>query len=237
MKDGKHIDVYQTKLEKKNIDHMFEELALATITSKKYEKYIDYQSELNSLYQIIKKWVFIYYNNKNLAMIKKEELEQFNAILKKIKVELSKIDASKINKIELWYSELDKLWKLSHSDGQSLEIDNKEYIDTYEIIPNQVNISYMFKRLLLPTLISTDYELYKAHWNNYNKILEYIEKWIGIYYNSDSLTNISLDDLNDFEITLSELCYYCFRIDTRYIEEIDIWYGELLDLLKVSAIK
>ena len=50
MKDGKHIDVYQTKLEKKNIDHMFEELALATITSKKYEKYIDYQSELNSLY-------------------------------------------------------------------------------------------------------------------------------------------------------------------------------------------
>ena len=236
MKDGKHIDVYQTKLEKK-IDHMFKELALATITSKKYEKYIDYQSELNSLYQIIKKWVFIYYNNKNLAMIKKEELEQFNAILKKIKVELSKIDASKINKIELWYSELDKLWKLSHSDGQSLEIDNKEYIDTYEIIPNQVNISYMFKRLLLPTLISTDYELYKAHWNNYNKILEYIEKWIGIYYNSDSLTNISLDDLNDFEIILSELCYYCFRIDTRYIEEIDIWYGELLDLLKVSAIK
>ena len=168
-------------------------------------------------------------------MIKKEELEQFNAILKKIKVELSKIDASKINKIELWYSELDKLWKLSHSDGQSLEIDNKEYIDTYEIIPNQVNISYMFKRLLLPTLISTDYKLYKAHWNNYNKILEYIEKWIGIYYNSDSLTNISLDDLNDFEIILSELYYYCFRIDTRYIEEIDIWYGELLDLLKYSS--
>lgn len=236
--DGrKHIDVYKTVFNDDNIYHMFEDLTLAIIASKKYEKYIDYQSELNSLYQIIKKWVFTYYNNQNLAMIKKEELEQFDSILKKIKVELSKIDASKINKIELWYSELDKLWKLSHLNNQSLEIDNKEYIDVYEIIPNEENISYMFKRLLLPTLISTGYELYKDYWNDYNKILEYVENWIGIYYNTNNLTNIPKDELDDFDIILSELFYYCMGIDSRYIEEIDIWHNELLDLIKASISK
>lgn len=236
--DGrKHIDVYKTVFNDDNIYHMFEDLTLAIIASKKYEKYIDYQSELNSLYQIIKKWVFTYYNNQNLAMIKKEELEQFDSILKKIKVELSKIDASKINKIELWYSELDKLWKLSHSDNHGLEIDNKEYIDIYEIIPNEENISYMFKRLLLPTLISTGYELYKDYWNDYNKILEYVENWIGIYYNTNNLTNIPKDELDDFDIILSELFYYCMGIDSRYIEEIDIWHNELLDLIKASISK
>ena len=52
--------MYIKQNQRKNIDHMFEELALATITSKKYEKYIDYQSELNSLYQIIKKEFMIF---------------------------------------------------------------------------------------------------------------------------------------------------------------------------------
>ena len=109
--------------------------------------------------------------------------------------------------------------------------------NVYESIPTDKNIYYMFSRLLLPIIISTRYEPYKDYWENYEELLIVMKNIIGIYYNSKSLKEIDNSYLNKLDDLINELKINCLTIDTRYIEEIDIWHGEFLEMWKNSCLE
>ena len=115
-------------------------------------------------------------------------------------------------------------------------MNNNQYTFTYENEPNDKNIYYMFQRLILPTIISSKYKPYKKYWEDYNRLLSIFTKWIGIYYNGNSLKLINKDDFRETDSLITDLKFNCLEIETEYIEEIDIWYNEFLELWKKSEL-
>ncbi len=107
---------------------------------------------------------------------------------------------------------------------------NNKYTFTYENEPTDKNIYYMFQRLILPTIISTQYKPYKEYWEDYKKLLSLFTNWVNIYYNDNNLKLINEQDFNIAEDLITDLKFNCLKIETSYIEEIDIWYGEFLEL-------
>lgn len=234
MKNEKYIDIYETTLTAENVNYIFRHLLLFTVISKNYNKYQDFEKKYNDLYTILKKIISIYYQHKDLKKIEFSILENFKLTLDSIKNECIFIESSYVNNIIIWYDELIKMWEFANLNIEVNKYDIIKINEVYETIPQIENIQYMFQRLFLPIIISIDYEPYKDYQNDYTKLSNYVEKWINIYFNTNDLTNISSNDLDNFEDILAELGAYCLRIDTRYIEEIDIWFGELLELWKKS---
>lgn len=115
-------------------------------------------------------------------------------------------------------------------------MDNKGYTFTYETKLEGKNIYYMFQRLVLPIIISTQYIPYKGYWDDFEKLLVIIKKWIGIYCNTNDLSQIAPNELEDVGDIITNLKFNCLPIDTQYIEEIDIWYGEFLELWENSCL-
>ncbi len=114
-------------------------------------------------------------------------------------------------------------------------MNNNQYTFTYENEPNDKNIYYVFQRLILPTIISSQYKPYKKYWEDYKRLLSIFTKWIGIYYNNgNSLKLINEDDFKETDSLITDLKFNCLEIETEYIEEIDIWYNEFLELWKKS---
>ena len=96
---------------------------------------------------------------------------------------------------------------------------------------------YMFQRLILPTIISSQYKPYKKYWEDYKRLLSIFTKWIGIYYNNgNNLKLINEDDFKEVDSLITDLKFNCLEIETEYIEEIDIWYNEFLELWKKSEL-
>lgn len=116
-------------------------------------------------------------------------------------------------------------------------MNHKTYTFTYETKPTEKNIYYMFERLVLPIIISTQYTPYKEYWNDYEKLLSIIKKWIGTYYNTKDLTKIdNIKEFDEVETIILDLMDSCFMINSKYIEEIDIWHGEFLQMWKGACI-
>lgn len=113
-------------------------------------------------------------------------------------------------------------------------MNSKNYTFTYDSKPTDENIYYMFQRLTIPIIIATTYEPYKKYWNDYERLLNIVRKWISIYYNTTDLTKVNDDSLEEFDSLITDLKFSCLEINTLYIEEIDIWHGEFLHLLNES---
>lgn len=111
---------------------------------------------------------------------------------------------------------------------------NEKLMITYETIPTEKNIDYMFQRLVSAIVISRQYKPYQNYWQDYQKLLDIITEWIGVYYNNHDLTKIYVNQINEVDSLITDLKFDCLGIDTRYIEEIDIWHGEFLQLWKNS---
>ncbi len=110
-----------------------------------------------------------------------------------------------------------------------------KYTVTYELKPEFKNINYIFERLTLSIVISTEYEPYKKYYKEFDKMFLILKKWINIYYNIKDITKINdLKSFDEFENILSYLMEKCLQIDTRYIEEISIWYNEFLLIWKMA---
>ena len=110
-----------------------------------------------------------------------------------------------------------------------------KYNVTYELKPEFKNINYIFERLTLVIVISTEYEPYKKYYKEFDKMFLILKKWINIYYNRKDITKINdLKSFDEFENILSYLMEKCLQIDTRYIEEINIWYNEFLLVWKMA---
>lgn len=110
-------------------------------------------------------------------------------------------------------------------------MNSEKHTFTYNPEPTEANIYYMFQRLVTPIIISTSFEPYRKCWNDYEKMLNIVRNWIGIYYNTNKLIKIDNESLEEFEDLVTELKFQCLGINTVFIEEIDIWYSELLNLL------
>ncbi len=115
-------------------------------------------------------------------------------------------------------------------------MNNNQYTFTYENEPTDKNIYYMFQRLILPTIISTQYKPYEKYWEDYKQLLSLFTKWISIYYNDNNLSLIKVDDINIADSLITDLKFNCLEIDTQYIEEVDIWYNEFLELWEKSCL-
>ena len=113
-------------------------------------------------------------------------------------------------------------------------MNSEKHIFIYKPEPTEENIYYMFQRLITPIIISTSFEPYKKYWNDYEKLLDIVRNWIGIYYNTNKLIAIDNESLEKFESLVTDLKFECLGINTLFIEEIDIWYSELLHLLDES---
>ena len=113
-------------------------------------------------------------------------------------------------------------------------MNSEKHTFTYKPEPTEENIYYMFQRLLTPIIISTSFEPYKKYWNDYEKLLNIVRNWIKIYYNTYKLIAIDNTSLEEFESLVADLKFECLGIYTVFIEEIDIWYSELLHLFNES---
>lgn len=111
------------------------------------------------------------------------------------------------------------------------------YTYTYETKPTKDNIYYMFQRLILPIIISMQYEPYKNYWQNFNNLFILVNNWIKTYFNENDLTKINQKEIDDADDLIADLKFACLEIDTEYIEEIDIWYGEFLSILSKAGRK
>lgn len=114
---------------------------------------------------------------------------------------------------------------------------NYPYTFTYETTPTEENIYYMFQRFVLPIIISTQYTPYQEYWDDYEKLLSIVRKWIGIYFNTKDLTKIdNIKEFDEVETIILNLMDNCFILNSKYIEEIDIWHGEFLELWKKACL-
>lgn len=114
---------------------------------------------------------------------------------------------------------------------------NYPYTFTYETTPTEENIYYMFQRFVLPIIISTQYTPYQEYWDDYEKLLSIVRKWIGIYFNTKDLTKIdNIKEFDEVETIILNLMDNCFILNSKYIEEIDIWHGEFLELWKEACL-
>lgn len=104
------------------------------------------------------------------------------------------------------------------------------YTYTYETKPTRDNIYYMFQRLILPIVISMQYEPYKKYWQEFNCLFIIVKNWIKIYFNEKDLTKINAKEIADADDLIVDLKFACLEIDTEFIEEIDIWYDEFLSI-------
>lgn len=110
-----------------------------------------------------------------------------------------------------------------------------KYTVTYELKPEFKNINYIFERLTIVIVISTEYEPYKKYYKEFDKMFLILKKWINIYYNIKDITKINdFKSFDEFEDIISYLMEKCLQIDTRYIEEISIWYNEFLLIWKMA---
>ena len=92
-------------------------------------------------------------------------------------------------------------------------------------------IDYIFERLLLPIVISLDYKPYKDYYEDFSNMFDLVRNWISVYYNTNNLTKINnLQEFETFEGILSKIMPSCLEKDTVYIEEISIWFTELLSI-------
>lgn len=111
-------------------------------------------------------------------------------------------------------------------------MNNNQYTFAYENEPSDKNIYYMFQCLILPTIISSKYKPYEKYQEDYKRLLSLFTKWISIYYNGNSLKLIKEEDFKKADSLITDLKFNCLEIETEYIEEIDIWYDEFLELWK-----
>lgn len=109
---------------------------------------------------------------------------------------------------------------------------NEKYMFTYETKPTEQNIDYMFQRFILSIMIAMQYQPYQTYWNKYHQLFNIVKHWIGIYYNYYDLTKIDCNELKQVDSLITDLKFACLEIDTTYIEEIDIWHGEFLQIWK-----
>lgn len=115
-------------------------------------------------------------------------------------------------------------------------MNNKTYIFTYETKPTEKNINYMFQRFVTPIIISMQYLPYKNYWDDYEKLFAIVKNWIGIYFNTNSLSSISIEEMNNVDSIINDLKFNCLEIETKYIEEIDVWHSEFLELWKETFV-
>ncbi len=106
--------------------------------------------------------------------------------------------------------------------------------ENYDSNATENNIYYMFQRLITPIIISMTYRPYEEFWDDYQELYEITKEWIQVYYNKNDLRKIEKESLNKFDSILTDLKFSCLVIDTRFIEEIDIWHNEFLKLYKNS---
>ena len=111
-------------------------------------------------------------------------------------------------------------------------MESDKYTFTYECELTDKDIYYMFQRLILPTIISTRYKPYEEYWNDYKRLLAIFTRWIDVYYNNKDLTLIKADVIDEADTLIADLKFNCLKIETRHIEEIDIWYQEFLVIWK-----
>lgn len=115
---------------------------------------------------------------------------------------------------------------------------NKDsYTFTYDTIPNEHNIDYMFQRLLLPVDISLGYKPYEKHWSDFEKIYQLVKGWINVYYETKDLTKIDTKDYKEFDSLITDVKFTCLDIDPTYVEEIDIWHNEFLILSRKAYLE
>ncbi len=71
---------------------------------------------------------------------------------------------------------------------------------------------------------------YEKYWKDYKQLLSLFTKWINLYYNGNNLSRIKASDIDIADSRITNLKFNCLGINTQYIEEIDIWYNEFLEL-------
>ena len=106
---------------------------------------------------------------------------------------------------------------------------NYEYV--YDGKVSEENIYYIFQRLVTPIIISTTYVPYKDYWKEFNELFIIVKKWISKYYNDKTLIGLNKADLEKFDEIITELMLNCFQVNSKYVEEIDIWYMEFIQMV------
>lgn len=108
--------------------------------------------------------------------------------------------------------------------------EENKHVFNYDSILTDENVYYVFQRLITPVVISMCYERYKDYWDDFNSLFGLLKNCLSIYYNYNSLSQISSDILDNMDSLIVDLKFNCLGINTIYIEEIDIWFGEFMQL-------
>lgn len=104
-----------------------------------------------------------------------------------------------------------------------------EFIYNSEV--NEERIYYVFQRLITPIIISKTYIPYKKYWKEFNELYMIVEKWISMYFNNKTLIGLKKEDLEKFDEIITYLMLNCFQINSKYVEEIDIWHMEFMQMV------
>ena len=107
----------------------------------------------------------------------------------------------------------------------------EKYEFVYDSQVNEENIYYIFQRLITPIIISKNYIPYKNIWKEFNELYIIVEKWVNMYFNNNTLIGLDKSDLEKFDEIITNLMLSCFQINSKYIEEIDIWHMEFIQMV------
>jgi len=91
-----------------------------------------------------------------------------------------------------------------------MENKKNKLIIYYEPRLTNENIEYVFQRLIFSITAASFLENYKCSKEQFNKILDIIRKWLAIYINKKSISEI---DMNEFIFVRQQL----FELDSKYI--------------------
>lgn len=108
----------------------------------------------------------------------------------------------------------------------------KKYNFVYEPIPTNLNIEYIFQRLIFAVLESFNYEPYKSTKKEWKEVLVVVIKWLSIYINSKDLLKIDQNEFNSIKKQLFEFDSMYLSVEGLYAEEAYEWILQLEIILE-----
>lgn len=105
----------------------------------------------------------------------------------------------------------------------------------YEPVYNTKNIDYAFQKLLFSLTESINFREYVESKNEFQEILEVINKWINNYVNNNERLEIDKNEFENVKKRLFELDNKYLNIDGLYAEECYEWILQLEILMMKNS--
>jgi hypothetical protein len=111
----------------------------------------------------------------------------------------------------------------------------KDNESVYEPIYNTKNIEFVFQKLLFSLIESINFKEYIDSKEEFQEILEVINKWINNYVNNNEILEIDKNEFENVKKRLFELDNKYLNIDGLYAEECYDWILQLEILMMKNS--